>query len=276
MSGTRFARLGTVAGNVKRFRRSRDFVGWMAILVELAIVLPPVALYFNGRQARARQRQYQAWQVIGDAQGHGWSSVVVVALEDLNEGGFTLRAVNLSNAPVGALNLPNADLKHARMVRADLPGSDLHGARMARTDLRGVNLEGANLRDAEFAFANAGGARFDDAALCGALLIGADLRRASFRGARLRDVRFDGADLRGAVFDLDSIPAGSSFRDANITGLRAPDSFVEQARTAGARAYAQASWNAYRESHELDLRKRWVEQDLPRSRRGRDRRRDCR
>lgn len=255
----------------------RGGVPWevIAIIVQILIVLPSAWLYVTSRGERTKARQYQAWEVVASSHGRGWSGGRDLALEDLNRGGISLRAVDLSGAQMDSLRLPNADLKFARMPGTRLSGADLHGAKLARTTLRGANLGAANLRDAEFAFAHADSVLFDGARLCGALFIGADLRGSRFSETNLRDAQFDGADLRGAIFPMTDLPPGASFREANIEGMRAPESFVRQARATGAVTQSQGLWELYRGSHERDWRDRWVAHDSARILRGADRKRDC-
>lgn len=258
-----------------RRRRTRLTAAWIAIIVEILIIMPGTYLYLTSRDERRKERQYQAWQVISAADGRKWGGGRASALQDLNREGVELRAVNLSGAFLTGLILPNADLKHSQLDSVNFNGADLHGARMARTSLRHANLGVSNLRDAEFVFARADGASFVGARLCGAVFIGASLRGALFHDANLQDVRFDGADLRGAVFPMNDVPLGASFREANIDGIQASETFIQQAFRTGAVTQSDAFWSLYRGTHDLDWRIRWVQQDTARGQRGADRRRNC-
>ncbi|HEU0012628.1 MAG TPA: pentapeptide repeat-containing protein [Longimicrobium sp.] len=231
---------------------------WIAVL-ELLLVLPPLYLYAASSDERRKQRHFQAWSVIAEAEGRKWSGGRPDALRDLNNDGEPLRAVSLAGAFLQSVRLPRADLKFARLDSTDLTGADLTEALITRTTLAHANFQGAILLGADFSMAEPSErVLFTRAVLCGALFIGASLPGADFEGARLDHARFDGADLRGARFVGNVLPRGASFRDANIADLRAPDAFVQAALRQGARLVRTPEvWKVERDAMDLALRARW-------------------
>ena len=142
-----------------------------------------VIFYFADAPNRLKQKHYQAWQVINTAQGKGGNGGRIDALQELNDDGVTLIAVNVAGAYLGGVRLDNASASRAI-------------------------FSGADLRDAHFA-----SARLDDADLTGARLAGADVAQASFDNAELT-----GADLT----ELQHWQSIKTIRGANLYQVKNP------------------------------------------------------
>jgi hypothetical protein len=201
-----------------------EYCGTLSILVG-------VIFYFAGTRDRREQRHYQAWQVINTAQGKGGNGGRIDALQDLNDDGIPLVAVDLS----GDAYLRNINLPKAELLRANISGSDLRNANLRGADLADAALFSTNFRDADLSKAQLNDANLMEADLMGANLSRVDLTRAMLDQADLRS-----ADLSG--IDWKSI---KSIEMANIYGCKnAPDGFRDWALSQGAVEYASDDdWN---------------------------------
>jgi hypothetical protein len=183
-------------------------------------VLIAVIFYFSESGNRAKQRHYQAWQVINTAQGKGGSGGRIEALQELNADKVPLVGVDVSSAFLQGLRLRNADLLRADFSSADLRNSDLTGVNLTLANLNSANLRGAVLDHA----------RFDQADLRNA-----DLNGTSLVGVELSGAMLDGADLRHADLREAKWQGLKSVKMLNVSGIRnAPAGFIEWALKNGA------------------------------------------
>jgi len=183
-------------------------------------VLIAVIFYFSESGDRAKQKHYQAWQVINTAQGKGGSGGRIEALQELNADGVPLTGVDASAAFLQGVSLP-----HARLSRSNFSGADLRDSDFSRSDFSWSDLQSANFRHAKLNGVLLANANFSDADLAGA-----ELRNSDLSGARLTN-----ADLRDA--DLGGVRWGrvTDIRGANIYGVRnPPDGFASWALAHGA------------------------------------------
>jgi hypothetical protein len=207
-----FAWLAYVLGNWSIVRVC-GYLGKLSVLIA-------VVFYFTESPDRAKQKHYQAWQVINTAQHMGGSGGRIDALSELNADGVPLVGVDVSSAFLQGVQLPKARLLRANFDNADVRSGDFAGA-----DLTYASLRGANFRQSNFARASLNSADLTDTDFCSAQL----------RDADFDDATLDGADLGNA--DLASIKWQhvKSIRKANIAGVRnAPDGFVSWALKNGA------------------------------------------
>ena len=183
-------------------------------------VLIAVIFYFAESGDRAKQKHYQAWQVINTAQGKGGSGGRVEALQELNHDGISLVGVDVNGAFLQGIHL-----EHARLVRSDFNAADLRDADFATADFSDANLRSANMRESHLAGANLQRADLTDADLTDADLSGCDVS-----GAML-----DAADLRYAKLSNINWRDIKSLKKANVFGVKsAPEGFVAWAIKQGA------------------------------------------
>ena len=184
-------------------------------------ILFAAIFYFLGASDRAKQKHYQAWQVINTAQGKGGNGGRIDALQELNHDRVALIGVDVAGAYLEGVRLEKAQAR-----RADFSSADLRSARFTQASLEDANLHWANLRGADLGQCNLVGSQLDDVDLFGANLAGADVAQASLERADLR-----GANLKG----LRHWRQIKAIRQANIFGIRnPPEGFVVWARTMGA------------------------------------------
>jgi len=196
-----------------------EYCGTLSLLVG-------VIFYFAGARDRREQKHYQAWQVINTAQGKGGNGGRIDALQDLNDDGIPLVAVDLSSDAY----LRNIKLPDAELLRANISGSDL----------RDANLRGADLTDATLVSTNLRGADLANARLNDSNLREADLTDAAVGGADFEEANLHSAELSG-ITNWKSI---KSIKLANIYGCNAPDGFRDWALSQGAVEYASDDdWN---------------------------------
>ena len=196
-----------------KFLEVLEYISSLSILVA-------VIFYFSESGDRAKQRHYQAWQVVNTAQGKGGSGGRVEALQELNADHVPLVGVDVSGAFLQGIHLEKSSLLRANFSAADarcsdFRGSDLADANLQSTNLRGSRLFGVSLQRAQLEDADLFGADLSEADLSEASLANADLRNSN-----LRNVRWHGI---------------SSIEGANIHGVKnAPDGFVAWALQHGA------------------------------------------
>ncbi len=180
------------------FLEALEYLGTLSVLVA-------VIFYFAESGDRAKQKHYQAWQVINTAQGKGGSGGRIEALQELNQDRVPLTGVDAENA-----FLMGVRLDRATMMRCNLESADLRHGSFRHADLSNSDLKSANFRESDFEGANLRNSVLDDADLTGA-----DLANADFAGTDLirTDLRY--ADLKGAHLDQPG-----SMELANFYGVR--------------------------------------------------------
>jgi hypothetical protein len=183
-------------------------------------ILVAVIFYFSESGDRAKQKHYQAWQVINTAQGKGGSGGRLEALQELNSDRVPLVGVDVSGAYLQGIRLAGSKLVRCNFSAADARNSDFRYADFADADLRAAN----------FRYSNFYKTSFQRAQLENADLVGTDLSLADFSGATLAN-----ADLRDANLSDVQWRDIASIKAANIRGVKgAPDGFVSWALQNGA------------------------------------------
>jgi hypothetical protein len=183
-------------------------------------ILVAVIFYFSESGDRAKQKHYQAWQVINTAQGKGGSGGRLEALQELNSDRVPLVGVDVSGA-----FLMGIQLEGSKLVRANFSGADVRNSDLSGIDFSDANLQSANFRDSKFRNASFQRAQLDDADLVGADLTGADFSGASLANADVRNANLGGIHWRNIA----------NVKGANIHGAQnAPDGFATWALQNGA------------------------------------------
>src|SRR5271166_1073058 len=98
-----------------------EYLGSLSILVA-------VIFYFSESGDRAKQKHYQAWQVINTAQGKGGSGGRLEALEELNADHVPLVGVDVSGAYLQGIKLAGSKLVRSNFSAADARNSDFRDA----------------------------------------------------------------------------------------------------------------------------------------------------
>jgi len=208
---------------------------------------------------RAKEKHYQAWQVINSAVGVSGGGGRLDAIRDLREDNVSIMGANLSGAWLEDINLVGVDLAFsnldstrlyfANLHNAYLVGTSLNGAQLGGADLTGAILYGAQLRNmfvtcaifdrtnmsytdmrgahggpvgfvaAVLDFASMRQANFSSAFFDSASASFADLREAHFVGSSLEQAQLPGADLRRAVLDYCYF-SGLNLRRADLSRAR--------------------------------------------------------
>jgi hypothetical protein len=196
-----------------KFLEVLEYMGSLSVLVA-------VLFYFSESGDRAKQRHYQAWQVINTAQGKGGSGGRIEALQELNADRVPLVGVDVSGSFLQGVNLENAHL-----LRATFSASDLRNSNFRFADFTDADLKSANFRESNLTRSNFHGADLDNCDLNGS-----DLTEANLVGAKLDDADLGDANLSGFVWR-----GIRSIQNANIEGVKnAPPGFVEWAIQHGA------------------------------------------
>jgi uncharacterized protein YjbI with pentapeptide repeats len=180
------------------------FVELLSIVGSFALLATLVS-YCRGADDRARTqqdtrraRQFQAWQVITNAQGKPGNGGRTLALQNLAGDSVDLSGVDISGAWLEGLAMPGATLRFLKATSSNLSYADLRGADLTGADLSHVTLQGADLRGADLQFARLNGSRFYEACLDGANLFKANLDSAQLFGASMRGASAKFASLEGA------------------------------------------------------------------------------
>jgi hemoglobin-like flavoprotein/uncharacterized protein YjbI with pentapeptide repeats len=195
--------------------------------IEAISILVALVLFVKEAPDRKKQFHYQAWSIIDAAHGVNVSYARVLALQDLNEDGVSLRGLNAPGAEIAEIQLSKANLSQVDLSAADLSNANLNQANLNKANLCETKLSGANLSSANLSFAQLSRANLSSANLSSANLIcadlssanlsGADLRNASLSGANLTEAYLTGANLTGAKVSI------SELQTAFLEGVTMPD-----------------------------------------------------
>ena len=184
-----------------------------------------VALVLLIKEAPDRRKQfhYQAWSIIDAAHKVKVSYARILALQDLNQDGVSLRGLDATGAELIDINLPSSNLSAANFNESDLSNANLSNANLDNANLSGAKLSGANLSHAKLSFARLNQANLSSANLSSANLICADLSNANMSGANLKNATLSGANLQGTYLT-----------GANLKGAKVSISELSAAFTEGA------------------------------------------
>lgn len=182
-----------------------------------------LVLFIKEAPDRRKQFHYQAWSTIDAAHGVKVSYARILALQDLNEDGVSLRGLDAPGAEFVEIQLPNAKLSYANLSEADLSNADLSHADLNKSNLCQAKLSSVNLSHANLSFAQLAQANLSSANLSHANLICADLSHANLSGANLRNAALSGVNLAGAYL------TGANLKDAKVGASELQAAFLEGA-----------------------------------------------
>jgi uncharacterized protein YjbI with pentapeptide repeats/hemoglobin-like flavoprotein len=198
----------------------------LAEILETADALSLVValvLFIKEAPDRRKQFHYQAWSTVDAAHSVKVSYARILALQDLNKDGVSLRGVDTPGAELIDINLPHANLSKANLMESDLSNANLSYANLDNANISQVKLSGANLSHAKLSFARLNQANLSSANLSNANLICADLSNANLSGADLRDASLSGANLEGAYL------TGANLKNAKVSDYELSSAFREGA-----------------------------------------------
>ena len=182
-----------------------------------------LVLFIKEAPDRRKQFHYQAWGIVDAAHNVKVSYARILALQDLNEDGVSLRGLDAPGAELVDINLSHANLSKANLMTSDLSNANLSYANLDNANLSQVKLSGANLSHAKLGFANLSQANLSSANLSSANLICADLSNANLSGANLKDASLSGANLEGAYL------TGANLKNAKVSDYELSSAFLEGA-----------------------------------------------
>ncbi|MFB2896852.1 pentapeptide repeat-containing protein, partial [Aerosakkonemataceae cyanobacterium BLCC-F50] len=206
-------------------------------IVESADVLSLIialVLFIKETPDRRKQFYYQAWSTIDAAHGVKVSYARLLALQDLNEDGVSLRGLDTPGAELVDINLPKANLSSANLSATDLTNANLSYANLDNANLSQSKLSGANLSHANFGFAKLNQANLSSANLSNANLICADLTQANLSGANLKNASLSGANLEGVYL------TGANLKGAKVSDFELSVAFLEGAIMPNGKKYKSA------------------------------------
>ncbi|KAF3883818.1 MULTISPECIES: globin domain-containing protein [Nostocales] len=188
--------------------------------VSLVVAL---VLFIKETPDRRKQFHYQAWGTVDAAHGVKVSYARILALQDLNEDGVSLRGLDAPGAELVDINLSHANLSNANLMTSDLTNANLHSANLDNANLCEAKLSGANLSHAKLGFTRLSRANLNSAKLNDANLICADLSHANLSGANLKNASLSGANLQGAYL------GSANLKNAKVSEAELSGAFLEGA-----------------------------------------------
>ncbi|MEG3923231.1 globin domain-containing protein [Microcoleus sp. D3_18a_C4] len=200
-----------------------SLIGEILESVDALSLVVALILFIKEAPDRRKQFHYQAWSIVDAAHGVKVSYARILALQDLNEDGVSLRGLDAIGAELVDINLPHANLSKANLRESDLSNANLTYANLDNANISHVKLSGSNLSHAKLSFARLTQANLSSANLSKANLICADLSNANLSGADLRDASLSGANLKSAYLT-----------GANLKGAKVSISDLSGALLAGA------------------------------------------
>ncbi|MEG4916632.1 MULTISPECIES: globin domain-containing protein [unclassified Microcoleus] len=188
-----------------------SLIGEILESVDALSLVVALVLFIKEAPDRRKQFHYQAWSTVDAAHGVKVSYARILALQDLNEDGVSLRGLDAIGAELVDINLPHANLSKANLMESDLSNANLTYANLDNANISQVKLSGANLSHAKLSFARLTQANLSSANLSNANLICADLSNANLSGADLRDASLSGANLKSAYL------TGANLKGAKVS-----------------------------------------------------------
>ena len=204
-----------------------SLIGEILQSVDALSMVVALILFIKEAPDRRKQFHYQAWSIVDAAHGVKVSYARILALQDLNEDGVSLRGLDAIGADLVAINLSRANLSETKLSEADLSNANLSHANLNNANLSQAKLSGANLSDANLSFARLSQVNLSSADLSGANLICADLSNANMSGVNLRNASLSGANLNSAYLSGANLKGAkvsiSDLSGALLTGAVMPD-----------------------------------------------------
>lgn len=182
-----------------------------------------LVLFIKEAPDRRKQFHYQAWSTIDAAHNVKVSYARILALQDLNEDGVSLRGLDAPGAELVDINLSKANLSAANLSETDLSNANLSYANLDHANLSQSKLSGANLSHANLSFARLSHVNFSSANLSSAKLLCADLSHANMSGVNLKNASLSGANLDGTYL------TGANLKGAKVSLSELSGAFLEGA-----------------------------------------------
>ena len=186
-------------------------------------LLVALVLFVKEIPDRRKQFHYQAWSIVDAAHNVQVSYARILALQDLNADGVSLRGLAAPNAELVDINLSKANLSRSNLQSCDLSNANLSYANLDTANLSQAKLSGANLSRANLGFANLSQTNLSSVNFSYANLICANLSQANLSGANLEPASLSGANLEGAYL------TGANLRNAKVSDFELSDAFLEGA-----------------------------------------------
>jgi len=204
-----------------------SLIGEILQSVDALSMVVALILFIKEAPDRRKQFHYQAWSIVDAAHGVKVSYARILALQDLNEDGVSLRGLDAIGADLVAINLSRANLSESKLSEADLSNANLSHGNLNNANLSQAKLSGANLSDANLSFACLSQVNLSSANLSGANLICADLSNANMSGVNLTNASLSGANLNSAYLSGANLKGAkvsiSDLSGALLTGAVMPD-----------------------------------------------------
>ena len=210
-------------------------LGKIVAATESISILLALVLYVKETPDRRKEVHYQAWSTIDAAHNIKVSYARILAMQDLNEDGVSLRGLDAPGAELLDINLSHANLSKSNLMESDLTNANLSYANLDNANLSKVKLSGANLSHAKLGFALLIQANLSSANLRNANLICADLSNANLSGADLKNASLSGANLKGAYL------TGADITNAKVSDYELSSAFLEGAIMPDGRPYKSSA-----------------------------------
>jgi uncharacterized protein YjbI with pentapeptide repeats/hemoglobin-like flavoprotein len=183
--------------------------GFVESIEQISLMIG-VILYLKEAPDRRKQFHYHAWGAIDGAASAKVSQTRIMALQDLNADGVSLRGFHGDGLDLSEVKLPNADLRQCQLNDARFDDCDLSHGDVSYASMNHASLVKAELHHIRMEFAHCVGANFNGANLENAKMFCADLTQANLSGANLRYASLKGVCFEGAVL------AGADFTGADV------------------------------------------------------------
>eukprot|EP01033_Poteriospumella_lacustris_P003324 gene3324-2453_t len=183
--------------------------GFVESIEQISLMIG-VILYLKEAPDRRKQFHYHAWGAIDGAASAKVSQTRIMALQDLNADGVSLRGFHGDGLDLSEVKLPNADLRQCQLNDARFDDCDLSHGDVSYASMNHASLVKAELHHIRMEFAHCVGANFNGANLENAKMFCADLTQANLSGANLRYAALKGVCFEGAVL------AGADFTGADV------------------------------------------------------------
>jgi uncharacterized protein YjbI with pentapeptide repeats len=202
---------------------SESWIGKVLGSAESISLLVALVLFVKEIPDRQKQFHYQAWSTVDAAHNVKVSYARILALQDLNNDGVSLRGLDAPNAELVEIHLSKANLSRANLKLCDLSKANLCYANLDNANLTEAQLSGANLSHANLGFANLSGANLSSSNFNYANLICANLSHTNLSGANLQEASLSGANLAGAYL------TGANLKNAKVSNFDLSNAFLEGA-----------------------------------------------
>jgi len=186
----------------QEFKKSPTFIsiGFFAEYIGKLTVLIGIVSYVWEGHDRAKQRYYQAWQVINSAHLLPGDSGRMNAIKDLIDNQNSLYAIDLTNANIDQFDMSKAKMENAIFSQCTINSTNFNKSTLQSAFFGGVIFDSNSFTDANLVQAKFAGVTFKK----NNLFIHTHLENAEFRSVTFDpvvDINFTNAFLDGAKLD---------------------------------------------------------------------------